>query len=89
MTGAQTDRVQIPTRMQFVMPDEHSLDERGRLIQHICESIRVYTPAQRIEAFYRIKQRLQKTPLAVLRQIVDEDVVNTTAAKYARPVVCG
>jgi predicted xylose isomerase-like sugar epimerase len=54
-------------------------DERERLIRHICESIRVYTPAQRIEAFFDMKRRLAKTSIEVLRQIIDEDVVNATA----------
>jgi hypothetical protein len=59
-------------------------DERERLIRHICESIRVYTPAQRMEAFFEMKRRLAKTSLEVLRQIIDEDVVNVTAAQLVR-----
>jgi hypothetical protein len=59
-------------------------DERERLIRHICESIRVYTPAQRIEEFFRMRQRLSKTPIEVLRQILEEDVVNVTAAQFSR-----
>lgn len=58
--------------------------ERERLIRHICESVRVYTPAQKIDEFFRMKQRLRKTPIDVLRQILEEDVVNVTAAQFVR-----
>lgn len=75
---------EIPERMTFVPVDTRSLNERGRLIRHICESIRIYAPAQRIDAYHRIKARLCKTPLSVLREIVEEDVVNVTAAQFIR-----
>jgi hypothetical protein len=58
--------------------------ERERLIKHICESIRLYSPAQRIDAFFKMRIRLQKTDIATLRQIVEEDVVNVTAAQFLR-----
>lgn len=63
------------------------LNERERLVRHICESIRVYAPAQRIDDFFKMRIRLQKTSLDVLRQIVEEDLVNVTAAQFIRTAV--
>lgn len=58
--------------------------ERERLIKHICESVRILSPAQRIDLFFKMRVRLQKTDIATLRQIVEEDVVNVTAAQFLR-----
>ena len=54
--------------------------ERERLIGHICEFTRMHAPRLPIDEFFRFKVRLQKTRLEVLREIVEEDAVNTTAA---------
>lgn len=59
-------------------------DERDRLIRHICESVRVYMPAEKIALYQQMKARLHKTPLHILRQILEEDVVNVTAAQFVR-----
>lgn len=60
------------------------LTERERLIAHICESIKLYTPASQLDAYFRVRQRLNKTPITVLRQILEEDIVNVTAAQFLK-----
>jgi hypothetical protein len=56
--------------------------ERQRLILHICEFIRL--AGVDLAGYFRLRRRLEKTDIAVLRQIVEEDVVNVSAAKFLR-----
>jgi hypothetical protein len=62
-------------------------EERDRLVRHICESVRLYAPAQRVDDFFKMRSRLQKTSLDILREIVEQDVVNITAAQFLREAV--
>jgi len=62
-------------------------DERERLIKHICEHVRLYAPAGRIDDFFKMRQRVQKTSIEILREIVEQDVVNVTAAQFVRQAV--
>lgn len=59
--------------------------ERERLTAHICEFVRLAgaDPA----GFMRTRARLEKTSVTVLRQIIEEDVVNVTAAQFLRTAV--
>lgn len=59
--------------------------ERERLIAHICEFLRCY--GADLAGIFHVRRRLEKTRVEVLRQIVEEDVVNVTAAQFLRTAV--
>jgi hypothetical protein len=63
------------------------MEERERLVRHICEHVRIYAPPQRVDEYFKLRTRLQKTSLDVLRQIVEDDVANVTAAQFLRTAV--
>lgn len=54
--------------------------ERERLVKRICEFTRMHCPRLPIDEFFRFRIRLQKTRVEVLREILEKDVVNTSAA---------
>jgi hypothetical protein len=54
-------------------------EERERLITHICEQVRLVAPARKWTEYLNLRTRIQKSSLAVLRQIADLDLVNATA----------
>lgn len=51
--------------------------ERERLITHICEFVRL--TGVDVADYFRIRQRLQKTRIETLRQILEDDQVEVTA----------
>jgi predicted xylose isomerase-like sugar epimerase len=53
--------------------------ERDRLIKRICEFTRMQAPRLPIDEFFRFRTRLSRTRVEVLREILEQDVVNTTA----------
>jgi hypothetical protein len=59
-------------------------EERARLVRHISESVRLICPTQRLDEFFKFRQRLLKTDLETLRRIVEEDAVNLVAAQFPR-----
>jgi len=59
-------------------------DERDQLVKAICESVRQYSPHQRVDAYFKMRQRLRKTRLSILRQILEEDVVNVNGGQFIR-----
>lgn len=48
--------------------------ERERLVKHICEWIRMQRPTVPVDRYFKLRTRLQKTSLAVLREIVESDM---------------
>lgn len=47
-------------------------DERRRLIEYICDMVRVNVPSQRMDDFFKMRVRIEKTQIEVLRDIADE-----------------
>jgi len=58
--------------------------ERDQLVKAICESVRAYAPHQRVDAYFKMRQRLRKTKVAVLREILEQDIVNVGAGRFVR-----
>jgi hypothetical protein len=56
--------------------------EREKLTAHICEFLR--RSGADLAGIFHVRRRLEKTRVEVLRQIVEEDVVNVTAAQFLR-----
>lgn len=54
--------------------------ERAQLVRHICEFTRMHAPSLPIHELFRFRLRLEKTRVEVLREILEQDVVNTAAA---------
>lgn len=54
--------------------------ERDRLTKCILEFARVRMPRLRPDDYFRLRARLEKTRIEVLREILEEDIVNTAAA---------
>lgn len=61
--------------------------EQDQLVEKICQSLRTYMPASRMDEYHRVKVRLQKLRVPVLRQILEEDVVHILGAKFLREAV--
>jgi len=59
-------------------------DERDQLVKAICESVRAYAPHQRVDAYFKMRRRLRNTKLSVLREILEQDVVNVAGADFVR-----
>lgn len=56
--------------------------ERERLIRHICEHMRLYAPACRVDDFFKMRFRLQKAPIGVIREIAELDLLADTFRKF-------
>ena len=64
------------------MPREQ--DERDKLVRAICASVRTYAPRQRVDAYFKMRQRLRKTSIQVLREILEQDIVNVDGGDFVR-----
>lgn len=55
--------------------------ERDRLAKHICEHVRLLIrgPHLRLDDYFKFRQRVYKTSLPVLRQILEEDTIGDAA----------
>jgi hypothetical protein len=78
-------RTEIIAELAMMRSEDRMSDECARLIQHICGFMRL--AGVDMASYFRVRQHLQKTRIEVLRQIVEDDVVNVTAAQFLRTAV--
>lgn len=63
------------------------MKERELLTHRICESVIAIAPSLPLVDFFKLRRRLLKTDVRILRSILEEDVVNVTAAQFVREAV--
>jgi hypothetical protein len=68
--------------MSTITLDKPAATDREHLVRHICEQVRVYFPAIRIDRYQQMKSRLYKTDVNTLRDIVDSGCVVELAQNY-------
>lgn len=54
--------------------------ERELLMKQILESVKTYTPAEKVDEYFRMKVRLKRVPVELLREIVEQDTQNISEA---------
>lgn len=65
-------------------PDE----ERDHLAREICEWVRIMAPQLPMREYLDFRTRVFKTPLPVLREIVESEVVTDTARRVLPATLC-
>ena len=62
-------------------------EERDQLVKAICESVRAYAPHQRVDAYFKMRRRLRRTRITILREILEEDIVNARGGEFIREAI--